>query len=63
MRTTAWLLGSGVVCLVAAWPLLEFVGSAAGGVLMGLGLLLLVAAIANSYMNDFREGYRSASER
>jgi hypothetical protein len=62
MRTTAWLLGVGVVCLVASWPLLEFAGNAAGGVLLVLGLLLLVAAIANSYLNDFREGYRSAGE-
>jgi hypothetical protein len=30
--------------------------------LTALGLGLVIAAIANSYLNDFREGYRSAGE-
>jgi hypothetical protein len=63
MRTTGRILGAGILCLLGA--------ALAGGlslrsvntVLAVLGLLLVVAAIANSYVNDFREGYRSASER
>jgi hypothetical protein len=62
MHTTGRLLVAAVVCLAAAWLAGQFVGVTAGMALTGLGLLLVVAAIANSYVNDFREGYRSAGE-
>ncbi|WP_254821619.1 hypothetical protein [Haloglomus halophilum] len=62
MHTTGRLLVAAVVCLAVAWLAGQFVGVTAGMALTGLGLLLVVAAIANSYLNDVRQGYRSASE-
>jgi uncharacterized caspase-like protein len=62
MKRTALLLGTGVVTLLVGGLLRDSVGFAPGMALVVVGLVLVVAAIANSYLNDVREGYRSASE-
>ncbi|WP_276257845.1 hypothetical protein [Haloglomus litoreum] len=62
MHTTGRLLVLAVACLVVAWLAGRFVGVTAGMALTVLGLLFVVAAIANSYLADVREGYRSGRE-
>jgi predicted lipid-binding transport protein (Tim44 family) len=59
MRTTGWLLAGALCCLLVGGVLSAVVGPATGGWLALPGLLLLVAAIGSSYMDDIREGYRS----
>jgi hypothetical protein len=62
MRRTAALLATSAGCLLAALLIRRVVGNGTGTAFTLLGLAVLVAAIASSYLSDVREGYRSAGE-